>query len=82
MIAAEATTAKAAEGGARRVTKRSELRECVVADSCAGLMTPAGEYVLAAPCWGIGAEGRDGTREFWRGRTLIVLPVVRMCGEV
>lgn len=71
--AAEAATER---GGARRVTKRSELRECVVVDSCGGLLTPEGEYVYAAPCWGVDAEYR-GRREFWRldGRTVISLPV-------
>lgn len=66
-----------AEYGARRVTKRSELRECVVTDSCGGLLTPDGEYVLAATCWGVGAE-YGGRREYWRldGRTVISLPVV------
>ena len=65
-----------AERGARRITKRSELRECVVTDSCGGLLTPEGEYVLAAPCWGVGAE-YGGRREYWRldGRTVISLPV-------
>jgi hypothetical protein len=72
---ADAADKAAANGGARRISKRSELRECI-ADSCGGLRTPAGEYVLAAWCWEIGAETRDKTREYWRGRTVIVLPVL------
>jgi hypothetical protein len=65
-----------AERGARRITRRSELRECTLVDSCGGLLTPEGEYVLAAPCWGVGAE-YGGRREYWRldGRTVISLPV-------
>lgn len=71
----DAANKAATNGGARRISSRRELRECVVADACAGLLTPDGEYVLAAPCWSIGAETREGTREFGRGRTVVTLPV-------
>lgn len=70
-----AKAAARARGGARRVTKRSELRLCDVVDSCGGLMTPAGEYVIADTAWNISAEWRNH-REFSRGRTLLRLPVI------
>ena len=72
----EAAMEKArAAGGARRISKRSELRLCDVVDNCGGLMTPEGEYVIADTAWNISAEWRNH-REFSRGRTLIKLPVV------
>ena len=72
---AAAFAAARARGGARRISKRSELRECDVVDNCGGLMTPEGEYVVPADCWDYSAEWRNH-REFSRGRTLIKLPVV------
>ena len=70
-----AKDAARARGGARRISKRSELRLCDVVDNCGGLMTPEGEYVVPADCWDYSAEWRTH-RECSRGRTLLRLPVV------
>ena len=72
---AAASAAARARGGARRISKRSELRECDVVDNCGGLMTPEGEYVVPADCWDYSAEWRNH-RELSRGRTLIKLPII------
>jgi len=70
-----AMAAARARGGARRISKRSELRLCDVVDNSGGLLTPEGEYVIADTAWSTSAEWRNH-REFSRGRTLIKLPVV------
>jgi hypothetical protein len=65
------------------INTRSQLRQCRVVDSCAGLMTPQGQYAYAGSAWEVSAEfcAQDGrmVREFRRvdGRTIIVLPVDR-----
>ena len=72
----EAAMEKArAAGGARRISKRSELRLCAVVDSCGGLLTPEGEYVVPGDCWDYSAEWNNH-RELSRGRTLIKLPII------
>ena len=70
-----AMDAARARGGARRISKRSELRECVVATNSGGLLTPEGEYVVPADCWDYSAEWNNH-RECFRGRTLIKLPII------
>lgn len=70
-----AMDAARARGGARRISKRSELRQCVVATNSGGLLTPDGEYVVPADCWQYSAEWRNH-RECSRGRTLIKLPII------
>ena len=69
-----AMAAAIAAGGARRISKRSELRQCVVVDDCGGLLTPDGEYVVPADCWDYSAVRNH--RECSRGRTVLKLPVV------
>lgn len=70
-----AMAAARARGGARRISKRSELRLCDVVDSCGGLLTPEGEYVVPGDCWDYSAEWNNH-RELSRGRTLIKLPII------
>ena len=70
-----AMAAARARGGARRISRRAELRACVVVDCCGGLLTPAGEYVIPDHCWQYSAEWRNH-RECSRGRTIIALPIV------
>jgi len=72
---AAASAAARARGGARRISRRSELHECVVVDCCGGLLTPEGEYVIPDDSWQYSAEWRNH-RECRRGRTVLKLPVV------
>lgn len=70
-----AMAAARAKGGARRISRRAELRQCVVVNNSGGLLTPEGEYVIPADCWTYSAEWRNH-RECFRGRTLIRLPII------